>query len=184
MWTLKVATLETDNDRSLSWKSRIQLHLQFVAGALPQLTSSLLATCLTYAPSNLKVYDGLSCLACPSQPPFLQRQTKERVSQSFKTGDRLFMERQLINADLSESMLTLFLSLFWFKVGRSSTHRTMNTDFEGNEQTLDSWLFVLFKCATHPECWWKFNETWRRSYLSSTRQGSYCVLSELDKSAV
>ena len=66
-------------------------------------------------------------------------------------------------------MLTLFLSLFWFKVGRSSTHRTMNTDFEGNEQTLDSWLFVLFKCATHPECWWKFNETWRRSYLSSTQ---------------
>ena len=65
-------------------------------------------------------------------------------------------------------MLTLFLSLFWFKVRRSSTHRTMNTDLEGNEQTLDSWLFVLFKCATHPECWWKFNETWRRSYLSST----------------
>ena len=65
-------------------------------------------------------------------------------------------------------MLTLFLSLFWFKVGRSSTHRTMNKDLEGNEQTLDSWLFVLFKCATHPECWWKFNETWRRSYLSST----------------
>ena len=66
----------------------------------------------------------------------------------------------------------------------AAVHPTMNKDLEGNEQTLDSWLFVLFKCATHPECWWKFNETWRRSYLSSTRQGSYCVLSELDKSAV
>ena len=54
------------------------------------------------------------------------------------------------------------------KLDAVSTHRTMNTDLEGNEQTLDSWLFVLFKCATHPECWWKFNETWRRSYLSST----------------
>ena len=68
MWTLKVATLETDNDRSLSWKSRIQLHLQFVAGALPQLTSSLLATCLTYALSNLKVYVCLNLLFSTGKP--------------------------------------------------------------------------------------------------------------------